>query len=123
MDCCATLEAERREAHLAAGLAYEQWVRQPGAQWSDQVEGIQHLHTVGAGDSAWPILQEYVLRLRDQGCYREALALLEGCEAAGATGERLSAALMFIVQMRRQLGNRAPAQVQMLERSLRTCRN
>ena len=113
-----TSEAERREAHLAAGLAYEQWVRQPGAQWSDQVEGIQHLHTVGAGDSAWPMVQEYVLRLRGQGRYREALALLEGCEAAGATGERLSAALMFIVQMRRQLGNRAPAQVQMLERSL-----
>ena len=56
-----TSEAERREAHLAAGLAYEQWVRQPGAQWSDQVEGIQHLHTVGAGDSAWPMVQEYVL--------------------------------------------------------------
>ena len=59
----------------------------------------------------------------DQGRYREALALLEGCEAAGVTGDRLSAALMFIVQMRRQLGNRAQAQVQMLERSLCTCRN
>ena len=53
-----------RQAHLAAGLAYEQWIRQPGAQWSDQVEGIQHLHTVGAGDSAWPMVQEYALWLR-----------------------------------------------------------
>ena len=35
-------EATQRDAHLAAGLAYEQWVGQAGARWADQVEGIQH---------------------------------------------------------------------------------
>jgi hypothetical protein len=92
-----TSEAERRDAHMAAGLAYEEWCRQPGALWSDQVEGIQHLHAIGAGDIAWPMIEEYVLWLRRQGRYREALALLEGCEAAGVTGDRLSAALMLDV--------------------------
>ena len=50
-------EAAQRDAHMAAGLAYEQWVGQPGARWSDQVEGIQHLLTVGAGDRAWPMVR------------------------------------------------------------------
>src|SRR5262249_33154457 len=113
-----TSEAERRDAHMAAGLAYEEWRRQSGALWSDQVEGIQHLHAIGAGDKAWPMVEEYILWLRGQGRYREALALLEGCEAAGVTGDRLSAALTFDVQMRRCLGDRAPTLVQILERAL-----
>jgi tetratricopeptide (TPR) repeat protein len=111
-------EAAQRDAHMAAGLAYEQWVGQTGARWSDQVEGIQHLLTVGAGDRAWPMLREYTLWLRRQGRYREALALLESSEAAGATGDRLSAALMFIVQMRSSLGDLSQSQVDMLDRAL-----
>ena len=113
-----TSEAERRDAHMTAGLAYEEWRRQPGARWSDQVEGIQHLHAIGAGDKAWPMVEEYILWLRRQGRYREALALLEGCEAAGATGDRLSAALMFVVQMRSNLGDLSQTQVEMLNRAL-----
>jgi CHAT domain len=30
-----TSEEERREAHMAAGLAYEEWSHQPGARWYD----------------------------------------------------------------------------------------
>ena len=102
---------------------HEEWVRQPDARWSDQVEGIQHLHAVGAGDIAWPMVEEYVLWLREQGRYREALALLEGCEAAGATGDRLSAALMLVVQMKHQLGDLSQTQIEMLNRGPQTGRN
>jgi tetratricopeptide (TPR) repeat protein len=63
------------------------------------------------------MVAEYILWLRRQGRYREALALLEGCEAAGATGDRLSAALMFVVQMRHYLGDLSQTQVEMLNRA------
>jgi hypothetical protein len=76
------------------------------------------LLTVGAGDRAWPMVREYILWLRQEGRYREALALLEGCEAAGTTGDRLSAALMFIVQMRQNLGDLSQTQVDRLDRAL-----
>jgi Tetratricopeptide repeat len=111
-------EAAQRDAHMAAGLAYEQWIGQTGAQWSDQVEGIQHFYTVGAGDRAWPMVESYVLWLREQGRYREALVLLEGSEAAGVRGDRLSVALMFLVEMRRHLGDLSQSQVDRLDRAL-----
>src|SRR6185369_17292211 len=98
---------DRRSGYLAAGTAYQEWVAKPGARWSEQVEGIHHLHSVGEGDRAWPMVQEYVLWLRRQARYREALTLLESCEAAGTTGEQLANALMFQAQMRRQLGERS----------------
>jgi tetratricopeptide (TPR) repeat protein len=64
------------------------------------------------------MVREYILWLRRQGRYREALAWLEGSEAAGVTGERLSAALMFIVQMQSNLGDLSLSQVDRLDRAL-----
>src|SRR6185369_9776681 len=110
---------DRRSGYLAAGTAYQEWVAKPGARWSEQVEGIHHLHSVGEGDRAWPMVQEYVLWLRRQARYREALTLLESCEAAGTTGEQLANALMFQAQMRRQLGERSEDLAQMLVRAAR----
>ncbi|HEX3128594.1 MAG TPA: tetratricopeptide repeat protein, partial [Thermoanaerobaculia bacterium] len=113
-----TGETERREAHLGTGMAYEAWVKEPGARWSDQVEGIHHLHAVGEGDRAWPMVRGYALWLRGQARYREALLLLELCEAAGTTGEQLALALTLHAQMRRQLGERSSELAQILERAL-----
>jgi tetratricopeptide (TPR) repeat protein len=113
-----TGDAERGDAHLAAGVAYETWVKEPGTRWSDQVEGIHHLHAVGEGDRAWPMVGKYVPWLRLQARFREALLLLEICEAAGTTGEQLSHALMLQVHMRRRLGERSLELVQTLERAL-----
>ena len=32
-------EEEQGAAHKAAGVAYETWMKKPGARWSEQVEG------------------------------------------------------------------------------------
>ncbi len=114
-----TSAEDRRSGHLAAGTAYQEWVAKPGARWSEQVEGIHHLHSVGEGDRAWPMVREYVLWLRGQARYREALTLLESCEAAGTTGEQLAQALVLQAQMRRRLGERSEDLAQMLVRAAR----
>jgi tetratricopeptide (TPR) repeat protein len=111
-------EDAKRDAHLTAGGAYEELVKGPGARWSDQVEGIHHLHTISEGNRAWPMVQEYVLWLRQQARYQEALTLLERCETAGTRGDRLAKALVLLVQMRSRLGERSSDLVKILERSL-----
>jgi tetratricopeptide (TPR) repeat protein len=110
--------ASWRAAHLAAGGAYEEWMSRPGASWSDREEGIHHLHAAGEGDRAWPMVEKLVFWLRHQARYRDALGLLERCEPAGASGERLAMALMLQVQMRRELGERSLDLARMLERAL-----
>jgi tetratricopeptide (TPR) repeat protein len=111
-------EDEQREAHEAAGAAYEDWVRKPGARWSEQEEGIFHWHAVKEGNRAWPLVEDYVLWLRRRAQYRRALEMLARCEAAGTTGERLAAALMLIAQMRSRLGERSKDVAASLARAL-----
>ena len=111
-------DEEQRAAHQAAGAAYEAWVAKPGARWGEQVEGIFHWQAVGEGDRAWPMVEKYALWLRDRARYRQALEMLQRCEAAGTTGERLSAALMFMAQMRRYLGEPSREVVEIIERAL-----
>lgn len=113
-----TSEAERRAAHLAAGVAFEAWVKEPGARWSDQAEGVHHFHEEGEGDRAWPMLGDYVLWLRGQARYRDALLLLELCEAAGTTGDKLALALTLQSQMNRLLGKQSAGLVRILEKAL-----
>jgi tetratricopeptide (TPR) repeat protein len=113
-----TGEADLQNAHLAAGVAYEVWLKEPKARWLDHVEGIHHLHAVGEGDRAWTMVREYALWLRDRARYREALVLLETCEAAGTTGEQLALALVLHAQMRRQLGERSLDLARTLDRAL-----
>jgi tetratricopeptide (TPR) repeat protein len=113
------VEAKARlEAHRAAGVAYDAWVEQPGARWSEQVEGITHLHAASEGDRAWPMVKQYVLWLRDKARYREALQWLVRCEAAGTTGERLACALTLLCQMRIHLGQRSSDMGAILDRAL-----
>ena len=99
-------EAALRRLHVEAGRAYEAWVAKPGARWSDQVEGIEHLFAAREGDLAWPMVNEYVLWLRRKIRYTEAATLLDRCEGAGVSGDNLANALALLVQMRRHLGQR-----------------
>jgi tetratricopeptide (TPR) repeat protein len=108
-------EEEQRTAHKAA---YEVWIKQPHALLGDIEEGAFHWHTLGEGDRAWPSVLPYVVWLRDQARYRHALHLLNGCEAAGTTGNRLSLALMLTAQMRRRLGERSEDISAILDRAL-----
>jgi len=111
-------EAERRDAHLAAGEAFEELAKQPEGWWKDQIAGIHHLHRVREGDRAWPMVQKYVLWLRDRARYREARALLEACEAAETSGDRLAKALMLTASMRQYLGENSSELAQLLTRAL-----
>jgi len=112
-----TSAEDRRSGHLAAGTAYQEWVTKPDARWSEHVEGIHHLHSVGEGDQAWPMVQKYVFWQRRRARYREALTLLETCEAAGTTADLLALALLLQAQMRHNLGERSEDLAQMLGRA------
>jgi tetratricopeptide (TPR) repeat protein len=111
-------EEARRKAHVAAGEAYAEWAKQPGARWFEQEEGIHHFHAAGEGDRAWPMVREHALRLRRRSRHREALRLVESCAAAGATGDQLALASVLQAQMRRELGDRSPGLVGVLESAL-----
>jgi tetratricopeptide (TPR) repeat protein len=110
-------DAVQRDAHRAAGSAYAAWVEQPKARWSEHWEGISHFHELREGDSAWPMVQACVLWLRRGAWYQQALELLERCEPAGTTGERLATALQLLGQMRIELGDRSDNIGKMLDRA------
>ena len=115
------LDAQQRQAeHRSLGIALKAHVEGQGEDrlWSDQEEAIHHLHAAHEGDLAWPLVREYVLWLRGRAQYQEALAILEGCEAAHATGERLALALTFLGQMLGQLAVRARDAEAMLDRAV-----
>jgi hypothetical protein len=56
-----------RAAHLDVGRAYADWVGKPEALWSEQEEGIFHLHQVGEGNRAWSMVQKYGSSVRRVG--------------------------------------------------------
>lgn len=111
-------DAEKREAHRKAGVVFGAWVKGRTVLTTDVVEGIAHLHAVGEGDLAWPMALKLALWLRDTARYREAKALLESCEAAGTSGDRLALVLALLGQARVQLGERSDDVRDMLERAL-----
>ncbi len=113
-----TREASLQSAHRAAGEAFEEWVQQGRKSLSDWEEGAHHFQAAGDGDRAWPMLEKLVFWLRGDARYRDALSLLETCEASGTTGERLAMALMLQVQMRRELGERSLDLAGILDRAL-----
>ena len=100
-------DVDRRAVHYAAGAAYEAWFEEGDALWNEHEEWIFHWHAVGEGDRAWPIVERYALWLHNGAQLRSALQMLDGCEAAGTTGARLSAALLFAARTRTILGDQS----------------
>ena len=92
--------------HKAVGLALKTHVEgnSDDRRWTDQEEAIHHLHAAKEGDAAWPLVEEYVLRLRHRAQYLEAHEILLHCEAAGTTGDQLARALGLLVQIQGSLG-------------------
>lgn len=110
-------QAVRAVGHRSLGMAYDAWVKGPEARWLEQVHGIQHWLAVRDGNRAWPLVRKYVLRLREQANYSEALRWLERVMEAGCDGDRQASALQLTVQMRVYLGERGDELHALLERA------
>jgi tetratricopeptide (TPR) repeat protein len=104
-------------AHRMAGEAWQSRLDQPLARREDQPEAIYHLHLLGEGNRAWPIVKSYVLWLRRNARFQEAQILLDSCEAAGTQGDALAIALSLSVQMRRSRGEQGEGLGDLLDRA------
>jgi tetratricopeptide (TPR) repeat protein len=113
-----TRRMNRQDVHRVVAEAYERFVQtRKGSNWFDQKEAIDHFLAIKGGDRAWPLVQEYVLWLRSQARYPEALNLLETMESAGTTGENLAATLILLCQMKDLVGGEDEELFALLDRA------
>jgi tetratricopeptide (TPR) repeat protein len=89
---------EPRKAHHKIGEWYEQkWKDEKLQVWAKRA--VQHLTDARDGDAAWPAAQSIVIRLRNAGRYREALAWIDRVLTAAPTGIQLGKTLALQIQI------------------------
>lgn len=119
-DFLRTVEVDElvQDGHRLAADAFEQETLEDNLLLTDRSEAIFHLFVLVEGDRAWPIVRDHTLWLRERARFKELLEVLEGCEAAAVTGDRLAHVLVLQAQMRSSLGERGDGLVALLDRAL-----
>jgi tetratricopeptide (TPR) repeat protein len=109
---------EQRLTHRRLGRWFrERWEREPAAaDWAEPA--AHHLLAAHEANAAWEPARRIVIRLRDAGRYREALAWVERVLDSGPSGAERGLALTFDAQLRVLAGDLSPGIEMQLQEAL-----
>lgn len=97
-------EEALRTAHRSLGTLYEARASAPEATWGDVWQAVDHLLLAKEAERAWPLAEKYLGALTARGGIEEALSLLDRCEAAGLSGDKLGRLIVIRFDLRTRLG-------------------